>query len=333
VDLRDIARRYSKRYIVKRLSTLLVALFAVLFLNFLLPHLMPGNFVQFYVESLSRQHPGINLQAFTQRIIKLYGLDAPLYGQFLQYLRDVITPTPNFGPSLEFYPLNAWTIVQGGVVWTLLLLGISQLISWVLGIFLGTFMAFRKGKIVDKVLQPSFFFLNSIPLFWLGLILVLVFSIDLRMLPATGAYTLYPTFTSILTHLILPVAVIVIGTLPSHALVIRSAALDVLSSDFVQASKAQGLRGFTLLSLVLKNSLLPSLTQLFLSIGYLIGGIYTVEVVFSYPGMGTVIYQAIITEDYPVIQAALYLTALVVILANLAADLTYPIIDPRVSYA
>ena len=84
---------------------------------------------------------------------------------------------------------------------------------------------------------------------------------------------------------------------------------------------------------MLKNSLLPSLTQLFLSIGYLIGGIYTVEVVFSYPGMGTVIYQAIITEDYPVIQAALYLTALVVILANLAADLTYPIVDPRVSYA
>jgi peptide/nickel transport system permease protein len=333
VDLRDIARRYSKRYIVKRLATLFVAFFAVLVLNFLLPHLMPGNFVQFYVEALSRQHPGLNIQAFTQRITALYGLNTPLYDQFLSYLRDVASLSPNFGPSLEFYPLNAWTIVTGGVVWTLLLLGLSQAISWSLGIFLGIYMAFRKGKVADKVLQPGFFFLNSIPLFWLGLILVLVFSIDLRILPATGAYTLYPTFTDILKYLILPVAVIVIGTLPSHALVIRSAALEVLSSDFVQASKAQGLRRFTLLTLVLRNSLLPSLTQLFLSIGYLIGGIYTVEIVFSYPGMGTIIYQAIITEDYPVIQAALYLTALVVILANLAADLTYPIVDPRVSYA
>ena len=240
MDLRDVARRYSKRYLVKRLSTLLVAFFAVLVLNFLLPHLMPGNFVQFYVEALSRQHPGVNIQAFTQRVTVLYGLNVPLYGQFLHYLKDVVSLTPNFGQSLEFYPLNAWTIVLGGVVWTLLLLGVSQAISWILGIFLGTFMAFRKGKIVDKVLQPGFFFLNSIPLFWLGLILVLVFSIDLRILPATGAYTIYPTFTSILTHLILPVSVIVIGTLPSHALVIRSAGSGSPFKRFCPGFKGTG---------------------------------------------------------------------------------------------
>lgn len=332
VSFSDFSRRYTKRYIVRRVLTLFVALFVVLILNFLLPRMMPGNFLTLYVESLERQHPGINVQPLVERVKQLYGLNMPFYEQFLHYLREIVSFDPNFGPSFQYYPTNAWTVVVFGLKWTLLLLGTSQAISWLLGILMGIVMAFKKDRLLDRILQPAFYFLSTIPLFWIGLLFILVFAVYFKVLPPSGAYGIHPTITSILRHMVLPVIVIVIGTLPTHALVIRGAALEVLSSDFVQAAKAQGLSGRSFLGMVLKNSLLPSLTQLFLSIGYLIGGIYTVEVTFSYPGMGSVIYNAIVAEDYPVIQAALYLTTLVVILANLAADLLYPIVDPRVSY-
>jgi peptide/nickel transport system permease protein len=332
VSFSDLSRRYTRRYIVKRISTLFVALFAVLVLNFILPRLMPGNFLTLYVESLERQHPGVNAKAIAARVEALYGLNVPLYDQFFHYLREILSFDPNFGPSFQYYPMNAWTVVVYAVKWTLLLLGSSQAVSWLLGVLIGIVMAFKKGKILDKALQPAFYFLSTIPLFWIGLMFILVFAVYFKVLPPSGAYGVHPTVFSVLSHLVLPLTVIVIGTLPTHALVIRGAALEVLSSDFVQAAKTQGLRKTSFLSMVLKNSLLPSLTQLFLSIGYLIGGIYTVEVTFSYPGMGSVIYNAISAQDYPVIQAALYLTTLVVILANLAADLLYPLVDPRVSY-
>ncbi|MEM0271454.1 MAG: ABC transporter permease [Thermoprotei archaeon] len=314
------------------MSTLLIALFAVLVLNFLLPRMMPGNFLTLYIETLEREHPGVNAKAIAERVAALYGLNVPLYDQFLRYLREILSFDPNFGPSFQYYPTNAWTVVVYAVKWTLLLLGSSQAVSWLFGIFIGIVMAFGKDRLVDRVLQPAFYFLSTIPLFWIGLMFILVFAVYFKLLPPSGAYGIHPTLISILHHMVLPLFVIVIGTLPTHALVIRGAALEVLSSDFVQAARAQGLRRITLLNMVLKNSLLPSLTQLFLSIGYLIGGIYTVEITFSYPGMGSVIYTAISAQDYPVIQAALYLTTLVVILANLAADLLYPLVDPRVSY-
>ncbi|MEM0121729.1 MAG: ABC transporter permease [Thermoprotei archaeon] len=314
------------------MSTLLIALFAVLVLNFLLPRMMPANFLTLYIETLQREHPGVNAKAIAERVAALYGLNVPLYDQFLRYLREILSFDPNFGPSFQYYPTNAWTVVVYAVKWTLLLLGSSQAVSWLFGIFIGIVMAFGKDRLVDRVLQPAFYFLSTIPLFWIGLMFILVFAVYFKLLPPSGAYGIHPTLISILHHMVLPLFVIVIGTLPTHALVIRGAALEVLSSDFVQAARAQGLRRITLLNMVLKNSLLPSLTQLFLSIGYLIGGIYTVEITFSYPGMGSVIYTAISAQDYPVIQAALYLTTLVVILANLAADLLYPLVDPRVSY-
>lgn len=332
VSFSDISRRYTKRYIVKRVLTLFVALLVVLLLNFLLPHMMPGNFLTRYVESLERQHPGINAQAIAARIAKIYGLNLPLYAQFIHYLQEILSPDPNFGPSFQYYPENAWAVVASAAKWTLVLLGISQTIAWVLGIFIGIFMAFNKNKLLDRVLQPMFYFLSTIPLFWIGLAFILVFAVYLKVLPPSGAYGLHPTVLDILRHMFLPLLVIVISSFPSNALVVRGAALEVLSSDFVQAAKAQGLSKMSFFSIVLKNSLLPSLTQIFLTIGYLIGGIYTVEVVFSYPGMGTVTYNAIIAEDYPVIQASLYLATLMIILANLVADLVYPLVDPRVSY-
>ncbi len=202
-----------------------------------------------------------------------------------------------------------------------------------MSVFIGVYLALHKNKFVDRLLQPALYFLNSIPAFWLGLMFIFIFALDLKLLPPGQAYTVLPTPWTVFIHLILPLSVIIITSIPSHILVIRSAAIDIIGSDFVAATKAQGLSNRRLIIRVMRNSLIPSLTQVFLSIGYLIGGIITVEYTFSYPGMGTIIAQSVAIEDFPVMQAAFYVITIVVLLSNLAADLIYPLIDPRVSYA
>ncbi|MBX8632751.1 MAG: ABC transporter permease [Thermoplasmata archaeon YP2-bin.285] len=331
--LRALRTRYSSRYLVRRIGSMIIVFIFVLILNFVLPHLMPGNFVLIYIEQLKRTHPGIPGNKLAGRIEAVYGLNIPIWDQFMLYLKNIFSLNPNFGPSFEYYPLSAWYVVLYALPWTLLLLGVSQAISWVAGIFLGIWLSFRKGKPVDKAIQPGFYFLNSTPGFWIGLVFIFLFAVEFHLFPPAGAYGLHETVTSILYHMVLPLTVIVLISLPSHTLVIRSVALEVLGSDYIQAMKAQGLSRRVITSRVMRNSFLPSLTNLALSIGYLIGGIFTIEYTFSYPGMGTIIANAILNDDYPVIEAALYLTTLVVLLANLAADLLYPIVDPRVSYA
>jgi peptide/nickel transport system permease protein len=268
------------------------------------------------------------------RLEKVFGKPAPLPVAFANYMKQILFSfPPNFGPSFQYYPLSAWTIVFLALKWTLLLLGLSQVIAWVGSIFIGVYLALHKNKFIDRLLQPALYFLNSIPSFWLALMFIFIFALELKVLPPGQAYSVFPTFSSVLVHLILPLTVIIITSIPSHILVIRSAAIDIIGSDFVAATKAQGLSNRRLIMRVLRNSLIPSLTQMFLSVGYLIGGIITVEYAFSYPGMGTIIAQSVAIEDFPVMQAAFYVITIVVLLSNLAADLIYPLIDPRVSYA
>lgn len=295
---------------------------------------MPGNFALYYYSALLQDSGGtLSARAAYIEIEKLFNLNKPLYEQFFIYLHQLFSIPPNFGPSFEYYPISAWSIVFNALKWTLLLLGTSQLISWTLGIFLGVYLALKKGKIIDRILQPVLVFMLTIPPFWLGIILILVFAVTLKVLPPTGAYGVYPTPSSIFIHLILPMSVIIVATLPSHTIVIRNSALEVLSSDLALASIAQGLKRRTLIIRIIRNSILPSLTQLFLSLGWLFGGIYTVEYTFSYPGVGTVIANAVYSRDYSVLEAALFVTALAIIVSNLIADLIYPLLDPRVSYA
>ncbi len=330
--LAKIKSRYSLSYLARRIGSTVIVFFVVLVLIFILPHLMPGNYVELYIEQLERQHPGVQANMIKQRLDALYGVNLPLWDQFVIYVKNIFSVSPNFGYSFAYYPTSAWTVVGFGLKWTLLLLGTSQAVSWTIGIFLGTWLSSKKGKFIDRIGQPTGYFVSSMPSFWVAMIAILVFAVYLGIFPAAGAYDLYPTPWSIFTHMLLPMGVIVFVTLPGHTLVIRSAAIEALGSDFVKVLKAQGFHTSTIIRRVMKNAFLPSITNLMLNIGYLIGGIFTVEITFSYPGMGYIIANAVLSDDYPVIEAALYLTTLVILLANLAADLLYPLIDPRVSY-
>jgi len=304
----------------------------VLILNFIIPHLVPGNFIVIYASEISSAHH-LPISEVLARLYRIYGNPGSLYSQFVQYIHGVLLSfPPNFGPSFEFYPLSAWSIIYGAIQWTLLLLGSSQIIAWFISIFLGVFLALHAGRRLDRVFQPFFYFLNSIPTFWLGLMFIFLFAIELPLFPSGEAIGLSKTPLSVLMHMVLPATVLIITSLPTYTLVARSAAIDIMGSDFLQASKAEGLSHGTIVRRVLRNSFLPSLTNLFLNIGYLIGGVLTVEYTFSYPGIGTVIANAVLIKDYPVMLAAFYITTLVTLFANLAADLLYPIVDPRVSY-
>lgn len=297
---------------------------------------MPGSFVQTYADIIQSQRKDVPVQTIVAELERTFGKPEPLPIAFVQYMKEVLLSfPPNFGPSFEYYPIPAWTIVLDALKWTLLLLGLSQIIAWGASIFIGVYLALHKNHLVDRILQPQFYFLNSIPIFWLALMFIFLFAVGFpfKIFPAVGAYDVFPTPASVLWHLILPLSVIIIASLPSHVMVIRSAAIDVIGSDFVQASKAMGLSNRRMIMRVLRNSLIPSLTQVFLSVGYLIGGILTVELAFSYPGIGTVVENAVLYQDFPVAQAAFYVITIVVLLSNLAADLLYPLIDPRVSYA
>jgi len=328
--LRD---RYTRKYIVSRLGSLFGILIAVLVINFLLPHLLPGSFLETYASIISGAHHLPYDQVY-QRLVRIFGAPQALPVAFVQYMRQILfTFPPNFGPSFQYFPLPAWNIVLDALKWTLLLLGTSQAIAWGTSVFIGVYLALHKDRWVDRVLQPALYFLNSIPAFWLGLMFIFIFALDLKLLPPALAFQGSPNIESVLIHMALPLAVLVITSAPSHIVVIRSVAIDVMGSDFIAATKAQGLSNRRVLVRLMRNSLIPSVTQMFLSVGYLIGGVITVEYTFSYPGMGTIIAQAVMLEDFPIMQAAFYVVTLVVLFSNLAADLIYPMIDPRVSYA
>ena len=327
-------RAYNSRYFLVRISGLIIVFFLVLVINFILPRLMPGNFADTYIAELLKDNVrGINVNLLTAQINKLFGTNLPLSAQFILYLKEVLQFPPNFGPSFEYYPVPAWNIVMKALPWTFMLLIASQIPAWALGEYFGVYLAKNKGKKMDKIFQPILWFVNSFPTFFIGIILILLFAIDFKILPAFGAYSSFPDAISVSIHAILPVLTLIIGYFPVYTIVSRSAALDILSSDFATSLRAQGLSLRLLMKKIVRNTVLPSLSQLFMTLGILIGYIFVVEYAFSYPGIGTVIENAILTHDFPVLEASLYVAALMVLFGNLIADLLYPLIDPRVSYA
>ncbi|MCL4334933.1 MAG: ABC transporter permease [Candidatus Thermoplasmatota archaeon] len=329
----SIKQRYSARYITRRIIGTILVYITTLIIIFIIPHLMPGNIAYQFVSRLLAINPTISPAKALSIVEAEYGLNHPLYVQFEIYLKNVLlTFPPNFGNSFEFISTPAMRIVMRALPFTLLLIVISQVIAWGSSIYLGVKLALRKNHLSDKVAVPSLYMLYSIPIFWLALIFILIFTIDLHLISSSISVSAGAPFGKVMYALAFPIAIVVVSTVPNHVLIIRSATVDFLKSDFVMALKAQGLKSSTFTLKLMKNALLPSITQFFMQFGYLIGGIYVIESLFSLPGMGTVIITAAIEYDYPVLEAGLFVTSVVMIVSNLIADLLYPLLDPRVSY-
>lgn len=328
---------YSK-YFRRKIIWFFVTLIAAFLLNFILPRLMPGDPVAVITAKTAQ---GISdasaVKHIYQEYAKEFGVDKPMFDQFTTYLKNV--STGDFGLSFSQYPRPVSNIIGSAIGWTLGLQLPAIIVGWLLGNILGALAAYiRKG--FDKVLMPVSLFISSIPAFGMAVILLVVFAVNLKIAPVAGGYgfDLIPSFSwtfiqSIITHYQLPFWSIVVIAIGGQAIGMRSMAIYELNADYVKYSRFLGIKDRKIVRYVFRNAMLPQITGLALSLGTMVGGALVAEVIFSYPGLGTTILQAITKSDYPLLSAATLIITLMVLIATFAIDIIYGFIDPRVKAA
>jgi len=317
------------QYIGRKLGYLVLTLAAVLATNFTLFHLMPGDPVTHIARG---QHLDADAIA---RLRSFYGLDMPLPSQFITYVAHLFRG--DFGWSYT-YQTSVGPIVAKALGNTLILVTISTLLVIMLGVGIGVFAASRRGTRTDGGLVIGSLVFWSLPTFWVGMLLIFVFAVTLGWLPIAGMFTadaVYPTvFTKIADlarHLILPTMAMVLVDIAQFVLISRSSLLAVLSEDYMTTARAKGLSPRRVLwRHGVRNALLPVVTATSLYASATVGGTIQVETVFSWPGMGQLIYLSVIRRDYPIMEACFLIFAVVVVLANFASDIAYRLLDPRV---
>jgi ABC-type dipeptide/oligopeptide/nickel transport systems, permease components len=301
-----------------------------LVLNFLIPRLMPGNPVSRFVNPLMSP-------AAQHQILEQFGLTKPLYVQFLLYLKGVFTG--NFGLSFLYYPTPVSTLIVQRLPWTLFLTGTATVLAALIGMVLGLLAAWKRGK-VDSAAVYSSMALRSLPTFWLGLVLLILFGVTLKVFPTSGYFStslltsgggVLLFIQSLLYHSVLPIITLMAYLVGGNLLIMRASTLNTIREDYVTTLKAFGYDdGKIVYGHVLKNASLPMLTNIGIQMGYIVSGAVLVETVFSYPGMGLLVYQAVLARDYPTLQGSFFVLTLTTLVALLVVDLLYGLLDPRV---
>ena len=328
--LKGFAKYYGKR-IIWYLVTLVVAVF----LNFLLPRLMPGDPVAQLAATAVGSSTDPSAYARTvEQYTKEFGLDKSLPEQFFIYVGNLLQG--NMGTSLSKYPRTVTDVLGGSIGWTLALQLPAIAVGWFLGNTLGAIAAYiRKG--VDKAVLPIFMFISNMPSFGLAFLLIYIFHSKLGVAPSGGgfAYDLIPAFTpefvaSVIQHYQMPFWTMVLIAIGGQAIGMRSMAIYELNADYVKYSRFLGIRDSKIIMYVFRNAMLPQITGLALSFGTSIGGNLVAEIVYSYPGIGQTMFQAIGARDYPLLSGCTLLITIMVLIANLVVEILYGIVDPRV---
>jgi len=308
----------------------LLVLWVALSVNFLLPRVMPGSPLPYLVGEDVGSLGSERLAEVRAR----YGLDESLGRQYLRYLSDLARG--EWGVSYQSGTPVTEALLER-LPWTLLLVGTSLLAATLFGVVVGALAAWRRGGRLDGVTLTSAIVVDALPTFWLGMLLIAVFAVQLGWFPTFGATTpAGPTgglayLSDVARHLALPALTLTATTLSGTFLVMRYAMLDVLGEDYVRSARAKGVpERRVLFGHAVRNALLPVSTMVFLHLGVLVGGATVVETVFAYPGVGTLLYHAVLARDYPMLQGAFFLLTVSVVAANVLADAVYPLLDPRV---
>ncbi len=319
-------------YFFKKLMFAIITVWLAITADFALPRLMGGNPALALASKTALGSPAV-VKAL-ERAFGLYHTSVlQQYGDFIvQMLHG------NLGISYEYYPESVTQVVFSALPYTVGLVLSATVLSFLLGTLLGVVAAWHQGRRVDDWSVGVAFIFFAIPYFWLAMLLVYVFAFLLGWLPMGQALPVsvvpLPPLAlglGIIRHAVLPVASLVLATAASYLLIMRDNMLSVLAEDYMMLARAKGVPNRRLMfRYAARAALLPSFTQLMLSLGSVVGGALVTEVVFSYPGLGNLIYNAILNHDYPVIQGAFLILALSVISANFVADLLYPLLDPRV---
>lgn len=315
----------SVRRALGYLGVLLVAIVG----NFALPRLAPGDAVDYL---LPPEAVGEVSAAERERILAQFGLDDSIAVQFGHYLANLATG--DLGLSVR-YARPVTDLLLERVGWTALLVGGALLLSTLIGTLLGFASARRRGRASDTGTLTAVMVIDAMPPFFIGLLLILLFSVQLEWLPIFGALPAAGTegiafLAEVGERLVLPLVTLTLGYLGAVYLVARASLTGELQADYVLMAEAKGLDERGVRRHAQRNALIPITTITLVGLGTLVGGAAVVETVFSYPGLGRLIYESVLARDYPLLQGAFLLLAAGVVLANLVADLVYPLLDPRV---
>ncbi len=321
------------KHLLRRMSFYLVALWASITINFIIPRLAPGD----PAGALMARFQGRMTPQAVHALQLQFGITHdPLWTQYFQYLNNLFHG--NMGTSFTYFPTPVSTVLLQELPWTLALVGTSVLISFALGSLIGVLIAWKRGSFLDSFLPPLLTFFSAIPYFWLALVALYILAYTLNWFPLNGGYDTEVTvglnsdfLLSALNHALLPGFTIVLASIAGWMLGMRNAMITTLTEDYVLLAEAKGLsQRRIMMAYAARNAILPNVTGFALSLGFVVGGALLTEVVFSYPGIGFALLQAAQNSDYPLLQGIFLLVAIAVLGANFIADLVYVVLDPRV---
>ena len=321
------------KYFLRKLTWLLLAVFSAIVVNFVLPRLMPGDPATVLIHQLGNLDP-----AAESAIRAAFGgqSDMSLLQQFWLYFTNLLRG--DLGLSVSHYPAPVLTVLGKSVPWTVGLVGLATVISFVLGTLLGTEIAWRREHSLSSAVLGVFLFVRSFPFFWLGLVLVYFFAFRNPIFPLGGGAdpnildrTSWEFVRSVVKHGFLPAATVALTSLGYWLLLMRNNMFNVLAEDYITAAEAKGLSTARIkYHYAARNAVLPSITGFAMRLGFVVGGSLMTEMVFSYPLVGFMFYQATQQMDYPLIQGVFLFVSLAVLVANFLADLAILALDPRV---
>jgi peptide/nickel transport system permease protein len=323
---------FAMSYLLRRVGFFTFTLWAALTINFALPRLMPGSPAS---GILARYHGQLSPGAL-KAIETSLGIPSGqgVFAQYADYVRNTVTL--NFGDSVQYLrPVS--TVVGAALPWTLALVGTTTVLAFVLGTGIGVLVAWRRGGVADSVLPPLFVVGTCLPYFWVGMMLIMVFAEIHPLFPvALGADPgIDPGFDrrfigSALRHAVLPAAALLITSIGSWVLTMRNTMVTTLAEDYITLARAKGLPARRIMiDYAARNSILPNLTGFALSLGFVVSGAVLVENVFSYPGVGSLLVQAVQNEDFPLMQCLFLLITVAVLVAVVLADIATAVLDPR----
>jgi peptide/nickel transport system permease protein len=310
-----------------------LAAWVSLTVNFILPRLAPGD----PAATMFARYKGQLQPEAMVALRETFGFTGgPLHHQYISYLRHLTHG--DFGVSVTYFPANVTDVIGSGLGWTALLTGTTVVIAFTIGSLIGIAAAWRRSAFFDTILPTTFVFLGAFPYFWLAMFLLYVLGFSLDLFPLRHAYedTLKPAasfsfIASVAEHLVLPAASIVIASTGAWMLGMRGSMMSVLSEDYITMAHAKGLSSTRIMfRYAARNALLPNITGFGMALGFVLGGSLLTEVVFSYPGQGYLLVQAVRNQDYPLVQGIFLTITLAVLGANFLVDLLHFWLDPRI---
>lgn len=327
-------------YVLKRLGVFLLVMWGAATFSFFLPRIADVNPIEERMAQLaSRGAVSVgNTEAMIKNFEKRFGLDKPLAEQYVRYLWN--TARFDFGFSIAFFPTSVGSIIREALPWTIVLLTVVTFMNFTIGVLLGAVLAWPRAPAFVKVVAPPFMGLSAIPYYLIGIGLIYLFAFSWQILPISGGYNIgsSPQWSSAflwdaVRHSILPAASIVLSGIGFWAIGMRGMMTMTMGEDYMLLAESKGLKGWRLFIWYgMRNAMLPQITALALSLGHIVSGAILVEVVFSYPGIGGMLVQAIRNFDFTLLYGIVYLTILGIAIATFILDLTYPRLDPRITY-